>query len=807
MSQNGTAESSGPTFSDQEIHVLRMDGEGRITFANDSFIHACAAGDGGTVGALYADILHADMPAAVMADLWATVKAGRPWEGLIRHRGRSADGLWTLATITAEGEEGRNAGCIAVLTRPHAGDVTAAERLYATLRRGETGRDTTLSGGELVCTGWTGRLHRVAQSLTGRMVAAFTLLVLLLAGLGGLGLYGLDGTMAGLRTVYGERVVPLRLLKQVSDDYAVFIVDASHKVLHGNFTWEEGLADVERAEGTIRQNWQAYRSHDLPPRELALAGEVEAMMTGVNAAVADLKQILRRRDQAALTAYIRDRLYQEMDPLTGKVQELAELQVAGAAAQYGLATARFNTMLIVFSALGLAAVAIAVAAGLLLLRTVRRPLDRLGVHFDAIARADHGHRVETPAAQEFRPATAQLRTLRARLAFAAEAAAETARRSAQARAAALRDMAETVERESTLAVEKVAERTAAMTADAARMAHSAVRVSDASGGVATAAEQALANAQAVASAAEQLSASILEITSQVARASSSTRLAVSEGEQTAAAILALSQQVEGIGQVATLISSIAAQTNLLALNATIEAARAGEAGKGFTVVANEVKTLANQTARSTDDIRHRITQIQTATRAAVDAVNGIGRRIGEIDHISGAIAAAMEEQSAATQEISRNVIETTQAAQQVSELITAVAQDASDAGAQAGTVQDNAGRVEESMGHLRQVLVRVVRTATPEADRRSFQRYSVDLSCQARLAGAEVQPCRLLDVSIGGATLSGLPGRAGDRGAITLPGRGMVDFIVQAVGRDTVHVRFDRPLTEDMLRSVAQQAA
>ena len=173
--------------------------------------------------------------------------------------------------------------------------------------------------------------------------------------------------------------------------------------------------------------------------------------------------------------------------------------------------------------------------------------------------------------------------------------------------------------------------------------------------VAAGATEATANVQTVASAAHELSASIDEIARQVARASSIASNAASEGERTDADVARLAGAAQKIGDVVALINDIAAQTNLLALNATIEAARAGEAGKGFAVVAAEVKSLAGQTARATDDIRTQVGAIQGEIGGAVEAIRRILTIVQEVNEISTSIASAVDEQTAATQEISRNV--------------------------------------------------------------------------------------------------------------------------------------------------------
>ncbi|WP_449222284.1 methyl-accepting chemotaxis protein [Tistrella mobilis] len=297
-----------------------------------------------------------------------------------------------------------------------------------------------------------------------------------------------------------------------------------------------------------------------------------------------------------------------------------------------------------------------------------------------------------------------------------EQQAETRRRADEARRAAMARMAETVERESRVAVDRVAGDARTMDEAARAMALSAQGVGSDAGNVAAAAGQALANAQAVASATEELSLSIREIAGQVDHAMSVSREAVRHGAHTRQTIDSLSATVGQISEVAGLIRDIAEQTNLLALNATIEAARAGEAGKGFAVVASEVKGLASQTSRSTEVITAKIAEIQAVTGTAVEAVAAIARAIGEMDHVSAMIAAAVEQQTAATEEIARNVDQTATANREVARRIASVSSEAEASGRKALTVQEVSAEVARGVRDLREALVRAVRTATDEAE-------------------------------------------------------------------------------------------
>ena len=248
----------------------------------------------------------------------------------------------------------------------------------------------------------------------------------------------------------------------------------------------------------------------------------------------------------------------------------------------------------------------------------------------------------------------------------------------------------------------VADAASHLESTAQSMSSVATQTSSQANAVAHASEQATASVQSVASAAEQLSASVEEIGRRVAESSRISESAVDAAGRTNNLVRGLSETVQRIGEVVKLIDDIAAQTNLLALNATIEAARAGEAGKGFAVVASEVKSLASQTGKATEEIAEQIGAVQTATRDAVAAIGEIGKIIALINEISTAIAAAVEEQSAATSEIARNAQHAAAGTEEVSGHILGLTQGAQQTDAASQDVRTEAKTMAHQAESLRQ---------------------------------------------------------------------------------------------------------
>jgi methyl-accepting chemotaxis protein len=263
----------------------------------------------------------------------------------------------------------------------------------------------------------------------------------------------------------------------------------------------------------------------------------------------------------------------------------------------------------------------------------------------------------------------------------------------QERKDALRKMADAFEAQVGSVVQTVTSAAVQLQASSRQMAATATETSAQATTVASAAEEASSNVQTVAAASEELSASINEISGQVERSRAVAERAEGEANQTTILIERLAENVGSIGQIASLITDIANQTNLLALNATIEAARAGDAGKGFAVVAGEVKNLANQTAKATDEIGTRITAVQNGTADAVKAIQSITQVINEMGGISASVAAAVQQQSAATSEIARNVDQAAIGTQEVSSNIGGVEIAARETGQAASQISKSSGEL------------------------------------------------------------------------------------------------------------------
>jgi methyl-accepting chemotaxis protein len=467
----------------------------------------------------------------------------------------------------------------------------------------------------------------------------------------------------------------------------------------------EQQRDVATWRGQVQSNWQTIR--DLS------AGAATPLTTAVSAAQQGYFGNFQAQTEAVYKAGAAGSSYpigvQQWYDASNPALELivrikdAAVEVTNSHAAAKAAAARLQLILV--SLVTLLGIGVSIASVWILSRRVIGPLTAMTAAMQRLAGGDLS--IDVPALGRGDEVGAMARSVavfRDNAVKAEELAREqrAEQQRKEQRQHAMESLTKGFDRNATSVLDAVATSIVEMRATAEKMASVAAANTSKASAVASGARETSSNVQTVAAATEQLSASVGEINRQVTQSAAIAAKAVREAEGTNAEIQGLAAMAQRIGDIVELINSIAAQTNLLALNATIEAARAGESGRGFAVVAAEVKSLAHQTSKATEEIAAQIAAIQGATQKSVVSIEAIGKTIGEISEIATTIASAIEQQGAATREIARNVQQAAAGTQEVSSNVGGVTEGAAATGAAASEVEAAAGNLSQQSQQLRE---------------------------------------------------------------------------------------------------------
>ncbi|CAM5521834.1 HAMP domain-containing methyl-accepting chemotaxis protein [Thauera mechernichensis] len=476
------------------------------------------------------------------------------------------------------------------------------------------------------------------RSVSARLLLLVAALVAALLVVGALGIRGMSQSNTGLETVYQDRVVPLRDLKVIADVYAVNIVDTAHKVRDGIITWPQARRNLDEANNTIEQKWREYTATYLVDEERRLVAEIEPMLKDSAAVLGRLKDILIKEDRAAIAAFSAGPLYPTIDPISEKFSQLIDIQLDVAGREYQQSAASYKATRNANIAIVVIGLVAGIGLALWIVRSITVPLAKLQ---DTIVNVEYGGdltlRVGAAGKDEVGRTAAAFDKMMMKI------------------ATLVGDMRQTAD---------------AIATAAQSMATVGAQVEKRSGAQSEA-------VSAIAAAVEQTSVSISETASNARNADETATTARSDIDTTLAAVREATQNVhtlagmieEASSDIAHLaessrkidgivntIKEIADQTNLLALNAAIEAARAGEQGRGFAVVADEVRKLAENTTKATDEISNLIGRVQSEVDRAVARMQQANKRAGTTRDGVVASTGRLDAASANTAQVTESVL-------------------------------------------------------------------------------------------------------------------------------------------------------
>ncbi|CAK0773829.1 methyl-accepting chemotaxis protein [Azospirillaceae bacterium] len=677
MRDNGPVTGREYALPPEMLIVSRTDERGVITFVNRAFVEASGFTERELLGSPHNILRHPDMPKEAFANLWETIRAGRPWNGLVKNRRRDGDHYWVVANVTPIIDGERIVGYTSIRTPATREQVALAEQAYTVIRR-EGIVSISLRDGQIIANGSVDRAIQVFSSLSHQMAFGLIMVIVLMTMAAAVALSGLMNANDAIRSIHDAGLAELATTRSALQDAAhsaaLWLVESRA----GGGGSVNRAAAIEKAVDEVETAEKAYallRSYSDESKRLS--NITEKLVKEFRSVAVSLKE--------AKVEVVETRLLSDLAEERKALDEMIARSIKGDTAVSEKVQSGYILHLSIAVVLGTLAVCFSLIGNFVTRSAITKSMGMVETHFEAILRGNFSRHIDDCKISEFWRITSLLKEMQAKFGYASQERMENQKRAEIERKASLTAMVEKFQADVGGVILGVANAVGQICGSAGSIAHGQEAGTSRSVTVASAAISTQKRIQELAAATEKLAASIREITRQVGVAAEVSRLGVVDVDAASSQIARLDKAAGEIGQVVKLIRDVASQTNLLALNATIEAARAGEAGRGFAVVANEVKALANQTAQATNQISQQVVEIQTETASTVNAFDRIRGTIISVSEVSVRIAGAVEQQSAFTNEISCGITDVMTEMGKVNDAIAKVAM---------GSIQSGASVIE-----------------------------------------------------------------------------------------------------------------